>query len=178
MVEGEIGVARLDNMEKTKTSRKHFKPTRITTLFVGESAPAGGTFFYDGNSSLFKAMKKALNGKETFLEDFQRSGFYLDDLVEEPVNKMEKKARRARCRESIPSLTKRLRNYKPEAIVIAMCAIKPMVLQATHDAKADCEIYCTPHPAFGNWNRFQKAMSEIIDRLPVAGGNTWKDVTP
>ena len=165
-------------MEKIKRVREDFKPVCITTLFVGESVPAGGTFFYDGNSTLFNAMKKALDGKETFLEDFQRSGFYLDDLVEEPVNKMEKKARNARRRESIPSLTKRLRNYKPEAIVIAMCAIKPMVLQAVHDARVDCEIYCTPHPGFGNWNRFQKAMSEIIDRLPAAGGNKWKDVTP
>ncbi len=106
-------------MRSFEKLRKSFRPVRITTLFVGESAPQSGKFFYSGDSSLFRAMKKAFGGQETFLEDFKKSGFYLDDLVLVPVNKLERPERSAHRWKSVSRLADRLRNYKPEAIVIA-----------------------------------------------------------
>jgi hypothetical protein len=164
----------IDN-NKFEALRKSFRPDRITTLFVGESAPAGGSFFYSGDSSLFRAMKKAFGGQATFLEDFKMNGFYLDDLIHTPVNKLASRERSVLRRESVSKLADRLKEYTPEAVVIVMCAIKPMVLDAMRIAGILYEPYCTPHPAFGNWNRFQAAMGGIIDSLPVTGNGSWKD---
>ena len=33
--------------------RNHYKPDKVEVLFVGESRPQGGTFFYQGDSTLF-----------------------------------------------------------------------------------------------------------------------------
>jgi hypothetical protein len=157
--------------------RKSYRPDRITTLFVGESAPDSGRFFYNSDSSLFHAMKKAFGGRPTFLEDFKKSGFYLDDLVLSPVNKLASRERSRVRRESVSILADRLKDYAPEAVVIVMRAIKPMVLEAMRVAGISYEPYCTPHPAFGNWHRFHTAMGEIIDRLPGRAATVWKEIT-
>ncbi len=155
--------------------RMNYRPKRITTLFVGESAPHGGTFFYNQDSGLFREVRKAFNGNGHFLEDFKRNGFYLDDLVLEPVNHFDNTRRRSMCRESVASFVERLKDYKPQAIVILLHSIKPMVLQAMGEAGILFEPYCTPYPGFGNQPRFHKAIAEIIPNLPVALGNKWKE---
>jgi hypothetical protein len=55
-----------------------------------------------------------------------------------------------------------------------MRAILPKVRQAMRMAGMSYEPVCVPHPAFGNWNRFSNAMTEIIDDLPVADGSKHK----
>jgi hypothetical protein len=162
-------------MSNLEELRKSFRPVRITTLFVGESAPYSGRFFYNRDSSLFHAMKDAFGGQGTFLDDFKKKGFYLDDLVLIPVNKMSGKARLTHRWESASKLAERLKDYRPEAIVIVMRAIRPMVETAMRMAGIAYEPYCTPHPAFGNWNRFRTEMSKIIHSLPVAGDNNRKE---
>jgi hypothetical protein len=162
-------------MTDLETIREQFRPHPITTLFVDESAPYGGTFFYNQNSGLFREMRKAFHGHEHFLEDFKRNGFYLDDLVPTPVNQLKHSERIALCRHSISSFVERLKVYQPKTIVILMIAIQPMVVQAMHQAGLSQQPYCTPYPGFGNQPRFHKAMSEIIPNLPVANGSTWKE---
>jgi hypothetical protein len=93
-----------------------------------------------------------------------------------PVNKMEGRERSALRWKSVSSLADRLKDYKPEAVVIVMRAIKPMVLEAMRRVGISYEPYCTPHPAFGNWTRFHTAMTEIIDSLPGTGGNHRKEI--
>ncbi len=163
------------NTTHMENLRQSYRPTRITTLFVGESAPHGGTFFYNQNSGLFREIRKAFHGQEAFLDDFKDKGFYLDDLVLEPVNHLEARDRIAHCRDSISSFAKRLKNYKPEAIVILLLSIKPMVLKAMHEAGLSYEPYCTPYPGFGNQPRFHTAMNGIIPNLPFADGSKWKE---
>jgi hypothetical protein len=156
--------------------RKSYRPDLITTLFVGESAPASGRFFYSGDSSLFHAMKREFGNQETFLEDFKKKGFYLDDLVLTPINKLERHERLTQREEAIPELAKRLLEYEPEAVVVVMRAILPTVLKAMRMAVVSYEPFCVPHPAFGNWTRFSNAMKEIIDSLPVADGGNQKEL--
>jgi hypothetical protein len=158
-------------MNRLEKLRKSFHPDCITTLFVGESAPASGRFFYSSNSSLFRAMKRVFGNRESFLEDFKKSGFYLDDLVLTPINKMERRERSSRRQKAVPELAKRLVEYKPKAVVVVMRAILPKVRQAMQIAGMSYEPFCVPHPAFGNWTRFSNAMKEIIDDLPVADGS-------
>ena len=51
-----------DEASKSAALRERYRPTRVTTLFVGESAPAGGTHFYLANSNLFRATREAFRG--------------------------------------------------------------------------------------------------------------------
>jgi len=70
-------------MEAIEAARARFRPERITTLFVGESAPASGDFFYYGNTAMFRRMQRAvehaLGEGGDFLERFKAMGRYLDD---------------------------------------------------------------------------------------------------
>ncbi len=158
-------------MNELEELRKSFRPGCIATLFVGESAPVSGRFFYSGNSTLFRAMERAFGNQKTFLQDFQKKGFYLDDLVLTPINKLEKRERLRLRREAVPELKKRLIEYKPKAVVVVMQAILPVVRQAMYMAGISYEPFCVPHPAFGNWTRFHSAMTKIINDLPVADGS-------
>jgi hypothetical protein len=162
-------------MNPLEELRASYRPKRITTLFVGESAPHGGTFFYSQNSGLFREIKKAFQGNCHFLENFKHNGFYLDDLVLEPVNHLQDKDRQSLCRDAVSSFAARLRNYNPKAVVILLLSIKPMVLKAMHEAGLSCQTYCTPYPGFGNQRRFHKAMNGIVPNLPVFRGNQWKE---
>lgn len=156
--------------------RASYRPKRITTLFVGESAPHGGTFFYNQNSGLFREIRKAFQGNSFFLDDFKKNGFYLDDLVLEPVNHLEDKNRRSLCRNAVSSLAARLMNYNPEAVVILLKSIEPMVRDAINGAGLSCQIYCTPYPSFGNQRRFHTAIAEVIPYLPVAHGANERNI--
>jgi hypothetical protein len=162
----------MNNFERVRSS---FRPDRITTLFVGESAPHGGTFFYNQDSGLFREIRKSFRGQTRFLEDFKRNGFYLDDLVLEPVNHLRARDRRSLCRDAVSSFVERLKDYNPKAIVVLLMSIRPMALDAIRAAGLSCPVYCTPYPGFGNQLRFHRAMSEIIPNLPAANGNQWKE---
>src|SRR5947199_2008929 len=79
-------------MPATESLRRRYRPADIRILFVGESPPAGGTFFYAANSNLYYATEAAfrqavpdlLSGD--FLDDFRALGCFLDDLCLRPVN--------------------------------------------------------------------------------------------
>jgi hypothetical protein len=158
----------MNAMNPFEEVRQSYRPDRITTLFVGESAPHGGTFFYNQDSGLFREIRKAFRGDASFLDDFERNGFYLDDLVSEPVNHLGNKDRRRLCHAAVSSLVARLRDYNPQAVVILLRSIEPMVRSSIRDAGLSCQIYCTPYPGFGNQGRFHDAMTEIIPKLPIA----------
>jgi hypothetical protein len=69
--------------------RLYYRPPEVRVLFVGESPPAGGTFFYAADSGLYRATRDAFyeaipearSGK--FLERFAAYGCYLEDLCQE-----------------------------------------------------------------------------------------------
>ena len=90
--------------EPVETLRACYRPERIKTLFVGESPPINGRFFYDGNNPLLtfmsEAIESALPGEGNFLNRFRENGWYLDDLVLTPVNHLKPAPRRAAWREA------------------------------------------------------------------------------
>jgi hypothetical protein len=81
--------------------RKRYRPERIITLFVGESAPESGKFFYSGTTPILihmqTAVEAALGKNGDFLQRFKAYGWYLDDLVLNPVDKLPKSQREALC---------------------------------------------------------------------------------
>lgn len=157
-------------MDAVETVRKRYRPAKITTLFVGESAPHSGDFFYSGNTRLFQqmqlAVEQAFGESANFLQTFKRYGWYLDDLVLEPVNHLTRSQRRAKCLGAQKSLADRIASYQPEAIVSLLIRIKPFVNAAAIMANSNTCPYVVPFPAMGNQPRFQDAMAGIIRKLP------------
>src|SRR5688572_24876523 len=48
-----------DPADPRERLRQAYRPEDVPLLFVGESAPAGGTFFYQADSNLFSAIHEA-----------------------------------------------------------------------------------------------------------------------
>src|SRR5262249_45796575 len=128
-----------------EATRIRYRPERITTLFVGESAPASGDFFYYGNTMMMRSVKRAmdaagLRSDGDFFEYLKQLGWYLDDLVLTPVDKLAPSERQARCAASEPCLAERIAKYRPQAVVTLLKRIKPNVDAAM--AAAGCSV---PH---------------------------------
>lgn len=161
---------RMNNLEKI---RLNFLPEPVKTLFVGESPPNGGTFFYNADSRLYRTVKESFEeffgANENFLEEFKRRGFFLDDLVLSPVNQIKKKKERdERLWECVPLLARRLMRYRPSAVVVLMLAIKPMVRDAMCAAGlSQVPFYDTPFPGPWHQKRFKEKMREILPKLPT-----------
>ena len=158
----------MGDMKDVEAVRQRYRPARIMTLFVGEFAPASGAFFYRGNTAMLKNMRSAMGMASVesgdFLERFKAYGWYLDDLVLTPVNKLTKSERRQKCLESQNSLAERIKEYQPEAIVLLLLGIKDIVEAAAADSGA--RFYAVPFPGNGHQRRFHAKMASIIPELP------------
>jgi len=80
-------------MNDLERLRHTSRPERITALFVGESPPNGGIFFYKGDSLLYREMKESFKAGTSFLSGFRAQGLFLDDLVLYPINQIKNKKR-------------------------------------------------------------------------------------
>ncbi len=79
--------------------RARYRPPRVMVLFVGESAPASGKFFYGDENSFAGHIRRAIwpdiVDHHDFLDRFRSCGWFLDDLVLEPVDNEKLVARAA-----------------------------------------------------------------------------------
>ncbi len=159
-----------ENTEAVEAIRARYRPERIKTLFVGESAPYSGAFFYCGNTAMFRHMQSAvelaLGESGNFLENFKAYGWYLDDLVLTSVNHLPKSERVAKCRDARKSLANRIAIYQPKAIVSLLKSIEPFVSDAADMAESAAQRYGVPFPGMGQQTRFQSDMAVIIPKLP------------
>ncbi|QHP69821.1 hypothetical protein EI171_22510 [Bradyrhizobium sp. LCT2] len=157
-------------MIDVETTRASYRPDRITTLFVGESAPASGDFFYYGNNAMLRHMQRAteavLGGGDDFLERFKSYGWFLDDLVLTPVDKLAPSERRAKCLAATDSLRDRIAAYRPLAIVSVLVSIKSIVEAAAKAAGSNVPVFGVPFPGMGQQARFHRKMIEIVPQLP------------
>src|SRR2546422_11706979 len=104
--------------------REHHRPAQVRLLFVGESAPAGGTFFYAENSTLYfetreasvRAFPAQFAGRP-FLGLLKELGCYLDDLCLAPVIQLPDSVRPRRRIDAEVSPAERLRHYDPRMVV-------------------------------------------------------------
>ena len=89
------------NREYYQNLRDKYLPDNLKYIFVLESPPASGLYFYDesGKTSepLFKEMMKLLNvtpkNKRDGLKLFQKAGYLLVDATYQPVNELKGKKR-------------------------------------------------------------------------------------
>jgi hypothetical protein len=153
-----------------ETTRASYRPDPITTLFIGESAPASGDFFYYGGNAMLRHMKRAteaaLGEGDDFLYRFKSYGWYLDDLVLTPVDKLAPSERRAKCLAAADSLRDRIAAYRPLAIVSVLVRIKSIVEAAAKAAGSNAPVFSVPFPGMGQQARFHNEMVKLIPRLP------------
>jgi hypothetical protein len=103
--------------------RRRYRPARVRLLFVGESPPASGRFFYQADSGLYRAIRQTFlsafpNLKDAdFLESFRNLGCYLIDLCGKPVDRLPTNQRRLACEQGETRLAARIRQLNPEVIV-------------------------------------------------------------
>jgi hypothetical protein len=156
-----------DYIEKARTDHR---PGRITTLFVAESAPIGGTFFYYGNGHLGRHLQRSIEevvaGDGDFLERFKSYGWYLDDLVLAPVNHLTPRERRAAHLGATHDLERRIAEYRPLAIVCLLKSISACVRAAASGAGFDGPFFEVPFPGNGQQRRFHLQMIDIIPEFP------------
>lgn len=157
-----------------ETIRRSYKPDHVNVLFIGESAPAGGTFFYYGNSSLtkytaegfLKAYKVKFSNNLEFINRYRENNYYLDDLSLIPANHMNRIDRREAWRSSVDSLSLRLKKYSPNAIISIMKAIEPYVKKAMKMAQTgDIPFYSLPFPAFSHHLEYMDKLSWTLSDL-------------
>jgi hypothetical protein len=166
-------------MSAVDEARQDHRPKRITTLFVAESAPAGGTFFYYGNGHLGRYLRRSIEevlaGDGDFLERFHSYGWYLDDLVLAPVNHLKPRERKAAHLGAAQDLQRRIAEYRPLAIVCLLKSIGAIVRATASGAGFDGPFFEVPFPGNGQQRRFHLQMIDIIPELPRGpfpqGGN-------
>ncbi len=159
------------NMEAVEATRARFRPERITTLFVGESAPDSGDFFYYGNNAMLGHMQRVVDNAlgesgDDFLTRFKAYGWYLDDLVLEPVDKLTRLERKEKCLDARNSLAARITEYEPLANVTLLLRISVFVDAAAVAANCSAPRFAVPFAGMSNQNRFKDEMARIIPVLP------------
>jgi hypothetical protein len=135
-------------------------------LFVGESPPASGRFFYARDSGLYRAMLEAFQavdaaiGDENFLAAFQASGCYLIDLCCDPVDRLEAKARRTACAAGEELLAETIAELQAATIGVLLRSIGQNVASAIARAGWHGEVIQLPYP--GRWVQHRKTFIETI----------------
>ena len=144
--------------------RRSYRPERVRLLFIGESPPASGRFFYRGDSGLYRAMREAFQAVDpsitdaTFLRSFQSSGHYLVDLCPEPVDRLDTKSRRAESRKAEASLSQAIGQLRPVIIATVVRSIERNVLAAASAANWCGTMIHLPYP--GRWLHHKNAFFE------------------
>ena len=150
--------------------RSRYLPKQVKLLFVGESPPQGGTFFYACNSHLFRytkasferTLERSFNSDHAFLEYFTEQAFFLDDLCLQPVNGMKRSDRRRCCREGVAPLSKRIGHYKPQTLLITPMSIEADVRQSLSQSGHRAAVIVLPFPANGWQLVYQEKLSEFL----------------
>lgn len=157
--------------------RRGYLPRKVRVLFVGESPPAGGTFFYAADSGLYRATRDAfydalpqLDRSEPFLDAFSRLGCYLEDLCDRPVNDKPPAERLQLRREGEARLARTLKELHPHEIVVLLKAIVPNVRRALVSAGMDdLDCRCVTYPS--RWHRhriaYRRDLVSILAELRV-----------
>ena len=158
--------------------RLKYKPVEIRVLFVGESPPAGGTFFYAANSNLFRATAAAfaqafgsqVPGEPAFLEFFREAGCYLEDLCLEPVNHMATVDRTRSRKAGEHALPARLKVHAPAVVIAVPMSVQAHVASAlAQSGLAGVPLHGLPFPAMGHQRRFATELVALLQELRARG---------
>jgi hypothetical protein len=160
----------MSSYEGAEALRRRYLPPKVRVLFVGESPPAGGTFFYAADSGLYRATRDAFYQAVPelrdgdFLENFAALGCYLDDLCHEPIDSYERLKRAQARRANEVRLGATIRELQPGVVIILLKSIVPNVDRAISAAGiADVERHVLTYPS--RWHRHRMAYRDELCSL-------------
>jgi hypothetical protein len=150
--------------------RLQYRPAQVSLLFVGESHPAGETFFYAGNSHLFRYTAEAFGyrtGKgtsaEDFLTHFMDLGCYLVDLCGLPLNHLPARAREAERDAWVEVLADTVQVLQPKAVLSVMKGIRPHVERAVLSTDVQLSgMWHLPFPAQGHQRAYVVELRRVL----------------
>jgi hypothetical protein len=157
--------------------RHRFRPDQVRVLFIGESAPAGGTFFYAMNSLLYAATQDAfrqavpsLLSQQNFLRSFQHLGCYLVDLCDRPVNRLADDDRLAARDDGVRSLADLVRVERPPIVITVMREIAPWVDGALRMAEYEpARRFDLPFPRRQHARRYVELLATALGSVHEEG---------
>jgi hypothetical protein len=154
--------------------RQEYKPEFIRVLFIGESPPNSGTFFYLDDPYRTFLLRYTRDAFEdvyhqkwqepgSFLLFFRSRGCYLDDLCHKPINHLEKKSRLIKRKGAVKSLSERIKDMKPSSIIIVMKGIEKYVTEAIGDTSVPR--YSLSFPSHGHQIKYKEGLVKIFRKL-------------
>ncbi|WP_287884074.1 hypothetical protein [Paracoccus sp. (in: a-proteobacteria)] len=165
-VDHETAAAQRDQIDDIEELRHSFRPDDVRVLFVGESAPAGGAFFYKGYGGVYSEFRRAiaphLGAENDFLPAFKGKGLFLDDLILEPVNYLTHSQRRTHREANVGSLATRIAKYNPTLIISFMLGIVPYIDRSITASGKKIPHYAVPFPGNGQQLKFRDAMLKLL----------------
>ena len=156
-----------ENFEK---ERNNFKPSKTKILFVGESRPFGGTFFYDENSNLYRYTKEAFKKAQIGFSilKFKEMGCWLYDVCKEPINHIESNsAKRKIIEKYIPDLISVIKDLSPQYIIVVKKTCMEKVFSAILEIgySANINAFNTSFPSCGNHNKYIEDLTKILRNI-------------
>lgn len=160
-----------------KKIRKRYKPQEVKILFIGESPPKNGTFFYSHNSILFYAIfdafknrfgKSIPNGPKFLEEYFQKKGCYLIDIFDENGKKLEDY--KGDKNGVINELRTKIQQLNPKTIigVLSNKKFKNIVKKSVANSNINLpseKIKFLPFPTGKYWGKFTNELEKILKNL-------------
>lgn len=154
--ESRVGYSAEDSDAYERLRQQYRPQERIRLLLVGESRPAGGSFFYLANSNLFRATLEAWQAAfgpmpegESLLSRLQSEGVWLYDLAPAPVNRLRGRPRRSAVSARSGDLAALLAAESPDAVVVVKRSMAAVVRDAMSAAHMPSEhLHVLPFPLY------------------------------
>ena len=156
--------------EKFEKKRNDFKPSKTKILFVGESRPFGGTFFYDKNSNLYRYTKEAFEnvGIDFSLAKFKEMGCWLYDVCKEPINHIRSKnVKRNIIEKYIPDLISVIKDLSPKYIIVVKKTCMEKVISSVLEMGylLNIDTFNTSFPSCGWQREYVNELTEILKNI-------------
>ena len=162
------------------TQRNKYKPIKVNVLFIAESPPSSGGYFYVektiGKDHLFRETMKALGfwpidrpmrkgcDKRPMLNEFRSIGFFLIDTCEIPVDRLQSRERRLSTVQGALTLPRRVKSLDPDRILIVKKTVFKPGRQVLTDAGFGNRILNTkplPFPSHGNQRKYRTMLKQL-----------------
>ena len=163
-------------MKNYKEMRNKFIPKELKIIFVLESPPTSGKYFYDlhgmVSEPLFKAMMKILNlnpeVKEEGINAFRDKGFLIVDPIYLPVDKISEKEADTLIINNYPNFLLDLKEIIKNNPLVPLILIKANICRILEN-KLKTDGFNTlnngliiPFPSTGHQNKFQDKIKELL----------------
>lgn len=176
-------------IEQYAAARNKYRPGKVNVLFIAESPPSSGGYFYCeksiGKDHLFRETMKALEfwpmdrpmrrgcDKRPMLNKFRSNGFFLIDTCELPIDRLQPRQRRISTIQGALTLPRRLEQLGPNRILIVKKTVFKPVSQALNETGFRDKILnrnALPFPSHGNQKKFRMMLRRLVRRMSIEEG--------